>query len=115
MIENQRPTRAETTDVFNAIIEGSDAVMLSGETASGKNPVEAVKMMSAIALEAEKLNPGKENSVDHLLPEVKREIEEIVAHAACESAYDLGAKYIVPYTFSGNTAQYISKYHPPLL
>ena len=113
MIENQRPTRAETTDVFNAVLEGSDAVMLSGETASGKNPVEAVKMMSAIALEAEKLNSGKENSVDHLLPEVKREIEEIVAHAACESAYDLDAKYIVPYTFSGNTAQYISKYHPP--
>ncbi|MGM0598605.1 MAG: pyruvate kinase [Candidatus Rifleibacteriota bacterium] len=113
MIDNQRPTRAETTDVFNAVLEGSDAVMLSGETASGKNPVEAVKMMSAIALEAEKLNLGKENSVDHLLPEVKREIEEIMAHAACESAYNINAEYIVPYTFSGNTAQYISKYHPP--
>ncbi|HMM59591.1 MAG TPA: pyruvate kinase, partial [Candidatus Rifleibacterium sp.] len=56
MIENQRPTRAETTDVFNAIVEGSDAVMLSGETAAGKFPVDAVKMMAAIATEAEKIS-----------------------------------------------------------
>ncbi|GAB4272165.1 MAG: pyruvate kinase [Candidatus Rifleibacteriota bacterium] len=114
MIENQRPTRAETTDVFNAIVEGSDAVMLSGETASGKHPVEAVKMMTSIALEAEKLCTRNTELLDHLLPEVERNIEEVIAHAACESAMDLNAKYIVPFTFSGNTAQYISKYHPPI-
>lgn len=114
MIDNQRPTRAETTDVFNAIMEGSDAVMLSGETASGKHPVEAVKMMASIAIEAEKLGTRNTDLLDHLLPEVEKEIEEVMAHAACESALDISAKYIVPFTFSGNTAQFISKYHPPI-
>lgn len=114
MIENQRPTRAETTDVFNAIVDGSDAVMLSGETASGKNPVEAVKMMTSIAIEAEKACLSNTSLLDHLLPEVDRDIEEVIAHAACESALDISAACIVPFTFSGNTAQYISKYHPPI-
>ena len=113
MIENQRPTRAETTDVFNAIIDGSDAVMLSGETASGDNPVEAVKMMSAIALEAEKITCANKERLTHLLPEVDKEVEEIMAHSACEAAVDINAKAIVPFTHSGNTALNISKYHPP--
>lgn len=113
MIENQRPTRAETTDVFNAIVEGTDAVMLSGETASGRHPLDAVNMMAAIAQEAEKIIAQNPDQVNRLLPEVEREIEEIIAHAACESALDLSAKCIVPFTFSGSTAQHISKYHPP--
>ncbi len=113
MIENQRPTRAETTDVFNAILEGSDAVMLSGETASGKNPVETVNMMAAIAHEAEKISFNDNERLTHLLPEVEKEIEEIVAHSACEAALDVNAAAIVAYTHSGNTALNISKYHPP--
>ncbi|MEW6711790.1 MAG: pyruvate kinase, partial [Candidatus Riflebacteria bacterium] len=113
MIENQRPTRAETTDVFNAIVEGTDAVMLSGETASGKHPVDAVKMMAAIAIEAEKVMARNQDQVNQMLPEVSREIEEVIAHSACEAAFDLNARCIVPFTFSGATAQHISKYHPP--
>ena len=113
MIDNQRPTRAETTDVFNAIFDGSDAVMLSGETAVGKNPVDAVKMMAAIAIEAEKLNSQSHERLNNILPEVSRNIEEIVAHSACEAALDADARAIVPFTHSGNTALHISKYHPP--
>ena len=113
MIECQRPTRAETTDVFNAIIEGSDAVTLSGETAAGKYPVEAVKMMAAIAEEAEKVNQGNNERINNLLPEVGNQIEEVMAHSACEAAMNADAKAIVPFTHSGNTALHISKYHPP--
>lgn len=112
MITNQRPTRAETTDVFNAIIEGSDAVMLSGETAAGAYPVEAVEMMSSIAFEAEKMLARSDKYLS-ILPEVKGEIEEIVAQGACEAAVYANAKAIVPFTHSGNTAHNISKYHPP--
>ncbi|MBF0542804.1 MAG: pyruvate kinase [Candidatus Riflebacteria bacterium] len=113
MIQNSRPTRAETTDVFNAILDGSDAVMLSGETASGENPVEAVKVMSAIACEAEKMLLEKPAYGD-MMPEVKHEIEDIIAHSACEAAVDAKAKAIVTFTHSGNTARNISKYHPPV-
>ena len=113
MIENQRPTRAETTDVFNAIVDGSDAVMLSGETAVGKYPVETVKMMAAIAMEAEKINCQTHDRLNNILPEVSRNIEEIVAHSACEAALDASARAIIPFTHSGNTALHISKYHPP--
>lgn len=109
MMSNPRPTRAETTDVFNAVMDGTDAIMLSGETAAGAHPVEAVRTMAAIAVEAERL---VRNSTDSLLPEVKHDIEDIIAHAACESAVDLGAKAIVPFTHSGNTARNVSKYHP---
>ncbi len=113
MIENSRPTRAETTDVFNAIVDESDAVMLSGETAAGKYPVKAVKFMSAIAREAEKL-AGSEDTWTNFLPEVENSIEEIVSHSACTAAVDSGAKAIVAYTNTGATARYISKYHPPV-
>mgnify|MGYP000984788756 CR=1 FL=1 len=113
MIENQRPTRAETTDVFNAIVDGSDAVMLSGETAVGRNPVEAVQMMAAIAVEAERVNCQTHDRLNNILPEVSRNIEEIVAHSACEAALDASARAIIPFTRSGNTALHISKYHPP--
>ena len=113
MMSNQRPTRAETTDVFNAIIDGTDAVMLSGETAAGAYPVEAVRIMSAIAQEAEKTATDEE-TFTHLLPEVDREIEEILAHSACEAAVDIEARAIVAFTYSGNTAHNISKYHPPI-
>jgi pyruvate kinase len=113
MIDNSRPTRAEATDVFNAILDGTDAVMLSGETAAGRHPVAAVQTMATIAREAEKLTASR-RSFDSLLPEVGREIEAIVAHAACEAAVDIGAKAVVAFTHSGNTAQCLSKYHPPV-
>lgn len=113
MIDNQRPTRAETTDVFNAIVEGSDAVMLSGETAAGRFPVDAVKMMAAIATEAEKISADTLERINNLLPEVGNAIEEVIAHAACEAALNVNARAIVPFTHSGNTALQISKYHPP--
>lgn len=113
MIDNQRPTRAETTDVFNAIVEGSDAVMLSGETAIGKNSIDSVKMMAAIAIEAEKINAKDHERMNNLLPEVEKSIEEVMAHSAGEAAIDVSAKAIVAFTHSGNTALYISKYHPP--
>jgi len=113
MIEHSRPTRAETTDVFNAIVDETDAVMLSGETAAGKYPVKAVKFMSAIAREAETL-VGTEDTWTNFLPEVDNNIEEIVAHSACTAAVNAGAKAIVAYTNSGSTARFISKYHPPI-
>jgi len=113
MITNPRPTRAETTDVFNAVADETDAVMLSGETAAGRYPVEAVRFMAAVAMEAEKL-AVEDETWTRLLPEVDRNIEEIVAHSACSSAVDIGAKAIVAYTNSGATARYISKYHPPV-
>ncbi|MBF0406174.1 MAG: pyruvate kinase [Candidatus Riflebacteria bacterium] len=113
MITNSRPTRAETTDVFNAILDGTDAVMLSGETAAGQNPVEAVRVMASIACEAEKMMSSSKTYGD-LLPETKHEIEDIIAHAACEGAVDSKATAIAAFTHSGNTALNISKYHPPV-
>lgn len=112
MTENSRPTRAEATDVFNAVLDGTDALMLSAETATGKYPINAVETMAKISAEAEKL-AYLHNTYNNLLPEVKREIESIVAHSACEAAVNINAKAIVAFTHSGNTAHCISKYHPP--
>ncbi|MFZ5950666.1 MAG: pyruvate kinase alpha/beta domain-containing protein, partial [Candidatus Rifleibacteriota bacterium] len=66
-----------------------------------------------IAIEAEKVLARNQDQVNQMLPEVSREIEEVIAHSACEAAFDLNARCIVPFTFSGATAQHISKYHPP--
>jgi pyruvate kinase len=114
MITNSRPTRAETTDVFNAIVDGTDAVMLSGETASGAHPVLSVKMMTAIAKEAEETLEN--NPPFTLAPKtgVKRSIANTVALTACQSAIDLKAKAIVALTKLGTTARRISHYHPPI-
>ena len=110
MINNERPTRAEATDVFNAIIDGSDAVMLSGETAAGQYPVEAVKTMSSIICEAEnvlKLQPAlnTKSAITYNIPET-------TAYIACQSALSLKASAIVAFTESGETAQRICCYHP---
>jgi pyruvate kinase len=111
MIENPRPTRAEASDVANAIFDGSDAVMLSGETATGRYPREAVSMMSRIVVEAEG------NSGDFTQPRRRRERHSItVAEAICESvshaAEDLRMGAIAVFTETGNTARMISKYRP---
>ena len=111
MIENPRPTRAEASDVANAVFDGTDAVMLSGETASGKYPREAVAMMSRIVVEAERNFPEeaqerRRRSNQRL--SIAETICESVAHAA--QALDMGA--IAVFTESGNTAKLISKYRP---
>lgn len=111
MIRNPRPTRAEVTDVANAILDGTDAVMLSGETAVGKYPVAAVQMMHRIAVRTE-------GSMDfrNLLAS-KREfarlsITEAISHATCMTAQDVGASAIICSTQSGATARMVSKYRP---
>lgn len=107
MIRNPRPTRAEVTDVANAVYEGSDAVMLSGETASGDYPVEAVKMMASIAEYAETF------AVKGIKHKTNAEsISDITCRAAVISAKELGAKAIIAPTSSGTTALGVSKCHP---
>jgi len=111
MIENPRPTRAEASDVANAIFDGTDAVMLSAETASGRYPREAVAMMARIIIEAEK------NLPDFSPPRRRRDKHSLtVAEAICESishaAEDLHMGAIAVFTDSGNTARMISKYRP---
>ena len=111
MIENPRPTRAEASDVANAIFDGTDAVMLSAETASGRYPREAVTMMSRIICEAESHGhevPGYLRRREHRRLSISETICESVAHAA----EDLDMRGIAVYTESGNTARLISKYRP---
>jgi len=111
MMKNPRPTRAETTDVANAIYDGTSAIMLSGETAAGMYPLEAVKTMARIALRAEA-------SIDYESRFRKREcgtqtdITSAISHATVTSAHDLKASAIITVTKSGTTARVISKYRP---
>jgi pyruvate kinase len=110
MIENPRPTRAEASDVANAVFDGTDAVMLSAETASGRHPREAVAMMARIVVEAES------NMAEFTLPRRRQQRRLSVAEAICESiahaAEDLHMSAIAVFTESGNTALLISKYRP---
>ena len=110
MITNPRPTRAETSDVANAVYDGTSAVMLSGETAVGKYPVETVKTMASIARSAE-------DDIDY----IKRfnmaslatpTISDAISHAACTTAHDLDAKAVIVVTTSGTTARMVSKFRP---
>ncbi|TYO96240.1 pyruvate kinase [Desulfallas thermosapovorans] len=111
MIQNPRPTRAEASDVANAILDGTDAVMLSGETAAGKYPVEAVETMARIAARAESAI-----KFDVLLKNRRRALSKTVtdaiSHATVSTALDLGAAAIITSTESGYTAQMVSKYRP---
>jgi len=111
MIENPRPTRAEVSDVANAIYDGTDAVMLSGESAIGKYPVQAVTMMSRIVIETERhiketaaAEPRQRKS--HL------SIAETICEATAHAADDLDLRGIALFTESGSTARQLSKYHP---
>lgn len=108
MIRNPRPTRAETTDVANAIFDGSDAIMLSGETAAGKYPVEAVTMMASIAKKADKA------IIDYIKqrPIHVKSITDAISHATCTIASELGAKAIITSTKSGFTARAVAKFRP---
>jgi pyruvate kinase len=111
MVNSARPTRAETTDVANAIFDGTDAIMLSAETAIGKYPVPAVRMMVRIARETESRLP-----YEQILTEragwLERETSELISYNACHTAHILGAAAIVAYTSSGSTAGRVSKYRP---
>lgn len=119
MIRNPRPTRAEATDVANAVLDGSDGIMLSGETATGKYPLEAVQTMSRIALEAEKLF-NYDNWSDHLGAVVSgrggapghKEIAELICQAADRISDQLSARAVIAITSTGTSARLISKYRP---
>lgn len=110
MVDHPRPTRAEASDVANAILDGTDAVMLSAETAVGRYPVEAVRMMDRIAVEVEATSPQLYQPPRH--HERRLGIAEAVAAAACRLSHDLRAKAIVVITRSGRTAQLVSKNRP---
>ena len=111
MVGNARPTRAEVTDVANAIFDGTDAVMLSGETAIGKYPVRAVEMMDKIARETEAVLPY-EDIMRQRRAAVSQTIPDAISHAACYTARDLDAKAIICCTQSGYTARMVAKYRP---
>ena len=111
MIVNPRPTRAETSDVANAIIDGTDAVMLSGETASGAHPVAAVETMVRIALDVETAGFGCRSNAPLL---VTPSIAQAVGEASCRAAASLKAKAIAVFTQSGSTAALISRFRPAI-
>mgnify|MGYP002521909813 CR=1 FL=1 len=108
MMVNPRPTRAEISDVANAIYDGTSAIMLSGETAAGAYPVEALKTMSAIAERTESEEHYRIQSVS----EGQISVSDATAHAACLTAKDVNAAAIVTVSESGNTARLLSKYRP---
>ena len=113
MIRNPRPTRAEVTDVANAVYDGTDAVMLSGETAAGKYPVEAVEMMAHIVE-----NTEEHLDYDSILKKTKshrmRSTSSAVGYAAVATANNLGAKCILTPSVSGTTARIVSKFKPKM-
>jgi len=108
MTENPRPTRAEASDVANAIFDGSDAVMLSAETASGKYPVEAVAMMARIIEEAE----ASIHEFPRPAAQEKLKVAETVAELVCHASRELHMKLIAVFTHSGFTARLVSRYRP---
>ncbi len=111
MVKNPRPTRAETTDVANAIYDGTSGIMLSGETAAGQYPVESVKTMALIA-------ERTEMDIDYIGRFEKNyrfgrpDVTSAISHATCTTAHDLGAAAIMTVSKSGKTAAMISKYRP---
>ena len=126
MMKNPRPTRAEATDVANAIYDGTSAIMLSGETANGKYPVEALQMMVRIATRTEQsINYRKRFKENAVFPELivesetmdeetanNKNIARAISHATCTTAHDLNAAAIVTVTKSGSTARMVSRFRP---
>lgn len=111
MMKNPRPTRAETTDVANAIYQGTSAIMLSGETAAGKYPVEALKTMVKIAVRTE--SDIDYNQLFSIRSKDSRpDMTTAISHATCMTAIDLRARAIITVSRSGHTARMISKYRP---
>ncbi len=111
MMKNPRPTRAEATDIANAIYDGTTAIMLSGESAAGKYPVEAVKTMAKIAESAEKdIDYRLRMRMDYAGD--RADITAAIAYASCTAAMDLGAAAIITVTMSGYTAEAIARFKP---
>ena len=117
MINEPTPTRAEITDVANAVFDGTSAVMLSGETAAGQYPVQTVKAMSRIVTQAEQ---DLQNLVHQRGPlhtyldyqSGEADVSTAIGHAACQAADDIGAKALIAITYSGYTARMMSRFHP---
>lgn len=112
MITNPRPTRAEITDVANAIYDGTSAIMLSGETATGAFPIDTVKTMALIAETTEKNIDYKHQFSNNSKSDSNDSIADAIAHATVTTAHDLNAKAIITVTKGGGTARLISKYRP---
>lgn len=111
MVKNPRPTRAETADVANAIYDGTSAIMLSGETAAGKFPVESLAMMVRIAERTEQdIDYKKRFFVRDR--ESNPDVTDAICHATCTTAYDLNSSAIIVVTKSGRSARMISRYRP---
>jgi len=111
MMRNPRPTRAEVTDVANAIFDGTDAIMLSGETAAGKYPLESVKMMAQIARRTEAAIDYR-SLLNSKLMDKQITVTDAISHATCNTALDLEASAIITATSSGYTARMVSKFKP---
>lgn len=107
MTENPLPTRAEVADVANAILDGTDAVMLSEETAIGNYPVEAVRMVSRIAERIE-----RSPAIYHRYGMSAGTVTEAIGESACQIAHRIGAAAIIPSTTSGSTAKLVAKFRP---
>ena len=111
MVSSPVPTRAEVTDVANAVFDGTDAVMLSGETSVGQYPVEAVKFMAQVAIKAEAALP-----YERIIVEKRQQLEPLtddaICYNACQTAHQLNAALIVAFTEGGGTAGRVSKYRP---
>ena len=112
MIYNPRPTRAEISDVANAVYDGTSAIMLSGETAAGKYPIEAVKTMAKIA-ETTESNIHYQKRFHNSAFKIKNTVDAI-SHATCGMAMDIGAKAIVACSLSGMTARMVSRFRSPV-
>ncbi|MHC1748804.1 MAG: pyruvate kinase [Cellulosilyticaceae bacterium] len=110
MIRNPRPTRAEASDVANAIFDGTSAIMLSGETAKGDYPLETIKMMDRIARAAEETSTMYNLSTEHL--DGKLSMTNAISHATCSTAKELDAASIITLTKSGHTARAVAKFKP---
>lgn len=113
MMNHPRPTRAEATDVANAIYDGTSVIMLSGETAAGKYPVESVKTMARIAERTEEDINYRRRFREYDSAQ-NRDVTNAISHATCSAAYDLEASAIITVTQSGQTARMISKYRPQM-
>jgi pyruvate kinase len=113
MVSTPRPTRAEVTDIANAIFDGTDAIMLSEETSIGKYPVLAVKTMTKIAKKTEDVLPYKQILLERG-EWMERKTDELISYNACHTAQSLGAAALVAFTQSGSTAGRVSRYRPKM-
>jgi len=113
MVRNPRPTRAEVTDIANAIYDGTSAIMLSGETAAGKYPVESLATMQKIAEETEKSIDYKQRFFTHNhAAQMGKNITNAISYATCATAHDLSATAIVAVTRNGSAGRMISRFRP---